>query len=145
MKNLYRFLAGSTFATIIYSCSANSAASADELRTKSLPDSYDYLSSKSIVYASSISNLVSTFPKFVNNNEINEEDENLKVALSGYLFGIRNFDKEQQEKSMNDIEKYYKKIQKLRNSLTEDEDNVLNQYLVKIKTNLNFLKSSLTQ
>ena len=143
MNNLHRFLFVSILVLFFYSCSTSSSAS-EELHSDATLDSYTYLSSEAIVYASSISNLVATFPTF-RNDAVNKEINGLKIALTDYLIGIRNFDATQKQKSLNSFESRYKAIQKLRKNLNTDDDEVLNRYLVKIKTNMNLLESSLTK
>lgn len=140
MKNWHKLLAIFIFVIGFDSCSTSSAAS-EELHPDIVSDSYAYLSPQAIVYASSISNLISTFPKF-GNDDMNKEVSNLKIALSDYLSGIRSFNQSKKQKSLDDFEKYYKKIQKMRKLLIKDDDEVLNRYLVKIKTNMNLLENS---
>jgi hypothetical protein len=88
--------------------------------------------------------LVSTFPKF-RNDAVNREVSSLKNSLSDYLTAIRNFNQSDKHKSVEEFEKYYKKIQKLRKFLIKDDDEVLNRYMVKIKTNINLLEASLNK
>lgn len=125
------------------SCSASSAAS-DDLHSDLLSDSYAYLSPEDIVYASSISNLISTFPKF-RNDDVNREIGFLKEALSDYLNSVRQLNEVDKKKAMEEFEKSYKKIQKLRKFIPSEDDEVLNRYMVKIKTNVNLLESSQTK
>ncbi|WP_379965786.1 hypothetical protein [Epilithonimonas sp. UC225_85] len=140
MKSFYKLLTLIITTAIIGSCSTNSAAS-EQVHSDLLSDTYAYLSPEAIVYASSISNLVATFPKF-RNDAINREVSSLKVSLSDYLGAVRDFNQSTKHKSLEDFEKYYKKIQKLRKFMTKDDDEVLNRYMVKIKTNINLLEAS---
>ncbi|GGG60796.1 hypothetical protein [Epilithonimonas arachidiradicis] len=140
MKSFYKLLPILFTIIVANSCSTSSAAS-EELHSGSLSDTYAYLTPEAIVYASSISNLISTFPKF-RNDAVNREVSSLKNSLTNYLQSIRSFDQSDKHKSLDEFEKYYKKIQKLRKFLTRDDDEVLNRYMVKIKTNMNLLEAS---
>ncbi|SHK36472.1 hypothetical protein [Epilithonimonas mollis] len=143
MKSFYKLLALLLIINISESCSTSSAAS-EELHSGSLSESYAYLSPESIVYASSISNLVSSFPKF-RNDAVNREVMFLKNALTDYLTAVRDFDQTYQRRSLEVFEKHYKNIQKLRKFITHDDDDVLNRYMVKIKTNVNLLEASMSK
>lgn len=139
MKSLLKLLAIYLLGSLM-SCSASSAVS-DDLHADLLSDSYAYLSPEDIVYASSISNLISTFPKF-RNDAVNREVGFLKEALSDYLNSVRQLNEVNKKKSIEEFEKSYKKIQKLRKFMTSEDDEVLNRYMVKIKTNINLLEAS---
>ena len=128
------------FTAFISSCSTKSAAS-EQVQSDQLSGTYAYLSPEAIVYASSISNLVSTFPKF-RNDAVNREVSYLKNSLTDYLVSVKDFNQSAKHRSLDEFEKYYKKIQKLRKFLTKDDDDVLNRYMVKIKTNMNLLEAS---
>ena len=141
MKSLRELLVILICIITLFSCSANSAASEEDLHNNNISDSYALLSPQAIVYASTISNLISTFPKFTN-DAVNREVGNLKIALTDYLTGVRSFNQNQKQKSLDDFEKHYKKIQKLRKFLIKDDDEVLNRYLVKIKTNMTLLENT---
>ncbi|EJL68043.1 hypothetical protein [Chryseobacterium populi] len=97
---------------------------------------------KENVNASEISNLISTFPKFKNPN-LNEEVTTLKYSLQNYLYAIDANNISGKNRSVKDFEKSYKKIQKLRQHLNKDDDEVLNRYLVRIKTNVSVIEDSL--
>ncbi|MET3537589.1 hypothetical protein [Chryseobacterium limigenitum] len=97
---------------------------------------------KENVNASEISNLISTFPKF-KNAELNEEVTNLKYSLQNYLYAIDASNISGKNRSIKSFEKSYKKIQKLRQSLNKDDDEVLNRYLVRLKTNITVIEDSL--
>lgn len=141
MKSFYKLLAILLIINISEACSTSSAASED-LHSDTSSESYAYLSPESIVYASTISNLISTFPKF-RNDAVNREVGLLKDALKSYLTAIRNFQHSSKYKSLENFEKHYKKIQKLRKFLIPDDNDVLNRYMVKIKTNINLLEGSM--
>ncbi|MEY8758774.1 hypothetical protein [Chryseobacterium tongliaoense] len=97
---------------------------------------------KENVNASEISNLISTFPKFKNPN-LNEEVTTLKYSLQNYLYAIDANNISGKNRAVKDFEKSYKKIQKLRQHLNKDDDEVLNRYLVRIKTNVSVIEDSL--
>lgn len=140
MKSLYKLLAILLVVNIINACSASSSAS-DELHSGNISNTYAYLSPEAIVYASTISNLTSSFPKF-RNDAVNREVGLMKKSLTSYLEATRSFDSSLKHKSIEEFEQYYKKIQKLRKSISKDDDEVLNRYMVKIKTNINLLEAS---
>lgn len=140
MKSFHKLLTILIITISIGSCSTNSAAS-EQVHSDLLSDTYSYLSPEDIVYASSISNLISTFPKF-RNDAVNKEVSFLKNSLTDYLTSVRDFNQSAKNKSLDEFEKYYKKIQKLRKFMIKDDDEVLNRYMVKIKTNINLLEAS---
>ncbi|MCW3161990.1 hypothetical protein [Chryseobacterium oryctis] len=109
----------------------------------------DKKSSKSIdinikenVNASEISNLISSFPKF-KNTDINEEITELKYSLQNYLYAIDAGNNSGKNRAIKSFENAYKKIQKKRENLSKDDDEVLNRYLVRLKTNINVIEDSL--
>jgi len=140
MKSFQKLLTITIITAFLGSCSTNSAAS-EQVHSDLLSDTYAYLSPEAIVYASSISNLIATFPKF-RNDAVNKEVSFLKNSLSDYLEAVRDFNSTAKNKSLDEFEKYYKKIQKLRKFMVKDDDEVLNRYMVKIKTNINLLEAS---
>ncbi|GEN73486.1 MULTISPECIES: hypothetical protein [Chryseobacterium] len=97
---------------------------------------------KENVNASEISNLISTFPKF-KNNSLNDEVTSLKYSLQNYLYAIDANNSPGKSRAIKSFEKSYKKIQKLRQQLGKDDDEVLNRYLVRLKTNISVIEDSL--
>ncbi|PQA91627.1 hypothetical protein B0A69_17665 [Chryseobacterium shigense] len=97
---------------------------------------------KENVNASEISNLISTFPKF-KNNSLNDEITSLKYSLQNYLYAIDANNSAGKNRAVKSFEKSYKKIQKLRQQLDKDDDEVLNRYLVRLKTNISVIEDSL--
>lgn len=95
------------------------------------------------VYAAEITNLISSFPKF-RNSAMNEEVSTLKYTLQNYLYAIDSKNFSGKNKSLKNLEKSYKKIQNLRKYLNKDDDEVLNRYLVRLKTNITFIENSIT-
>ncbi|MDR6923248.1 MULTISPECIES: hypothetical protein [Chryseobacterium] len=97
---------------------------------------------KENVNASEISNLISTFPKFKNDG-LNEEITSLKYSLQNYLYAIDANNLNGKNRAIKSFEKSYKKIQKLRQNIEKDDNEVLNRYLVRLKTNISVIEDSL--
>ena len=97
---------------------------------------------KENVNASEISNLISTFPKFKNDG-LNEEITSLKYSLQNYLYAIDANNSTGKSRALKSFEKTYKKIQKSRQKLDKDDDEVLNRYLVRLKTNVSVIEDAL--
>ena len=95
---------------------------------------------EAIAYKSEITNLISTFPKF-NNDAVDKEVVKLKISLTNYIALTTKKKSKARKKAYNQYVSSYKKIQKLRKYLNKDKDNVLNRYMVRIKTNVNLLES----
>lgn len=93
-----------------------------------------------IFYASELISSISSFPKF-KNSALNNEVSILKMNIKEYVYAVKNYNLLEQERYMNKIEKSYRKIQGLRKHLNASDDDVINHYLVKIKSNLYQLKS----
>ena len=97
-----------------------------------------------IVYSSEISNLITSFPKF-KNAAVNEEVGRLKYYLKDYIGAMEAYNMNGLNTSQRNFEKSYKKLQKLRKYLNKDDDQILNRYLVRIKTNMTFLESNISK
>lgn len=97
---------------------------------------------KKNVNASEISNLISTFPTF-KSNSINEEITSLKYSLQNYLYAIESNNISGKNRAIKSFERSYKKIQKLRSGLATDDNEVLNRYLVRLKTNISVIEDSI--
>jgi hypothetical protein len=97
-----------------------------------------------IVYSSEITNLVSSFPKF-RNDAVNTEVGHLKIHLKDYIGALQNYNFNELYTAEKKFEKSYKKLQKLRKYLNSDDDQVLNRYLVRIKTNMTLLESYISK
>lgn len=131
------------FALALQNCSTEKVnlSPVSDVISGNLSDSPDInFKTETISYQSEITNLISSFPKF-NNSAIDKEVGNLKLSLIDFLEAITEKNISRQEKAFNNYVKTYKKIQKLRKYLNKDKDDVLNRYLVRIKTNVNLLKS----
>lgn len=92
------------------------------------------------INASEISQLISTFPDF-RNDGVDSEISKLKVHLTNYLQATKAYNIKGKERSLADIEVCYKKLQKLRKFLDEDHNEILNRYLVRIKTNISEMET----
>lgn len=97
---------------------------------------------KENVNASEISNLISTFPKF-KDPALNDEVTSLKYSLQNYLYAIDANNAGGKNRAVKDFERSYKKIQKLRKNLNKDDDEVLNRYLVRLKTNITVIEDAI--
>lgn len=91
-------------------------------------------------YSAELSNQISTFPKF-KNSALNAEVSKLKFYVKEYVYAVQAYNLVGQESAFYNIEKSYKKIQKLRKYLNTSEDEVINRYLVRIKSNISQLES----
>lgn len=97
---------------------------------------------KENVNASEISNLIATFPKF-KDPALNDEVTSLKYSLQNYLYAIDANNAGGKNRAVKDFERSYKKIQKLRKNLNKDDDEVLNRYLVRLKTNITVIEDAI--
>lgn len=95
-----------------------------------------------IVYASEITNLMASFPKF-RSDAVNKEVVQLNYHLKDYIGAIEAYNINGLVSAERNFERSYKKLQKLRKFLNQDEDAVLNRYLVRIKTNLSILNNNI--
>ena len=93
-----------------------------------------------INYASEITNLISTLPKF-RNDAVNAEASTLKLHLKDYINGLEDYNVRGKKKALANYQKSYQKLQKLKNYLNLDEAEVLNRYLVRIKTSVTILEN----
>ena len=83
---------------------------------------------------------MSTFPKF-KNSAVNDEVAVLKKYIKDYVYALQVYNIDEKAQALDRVERSYKKIQKLRNFLNSDDDNVINRYLVRIKSNIAKLES----
>lgn len=94
--------------------------------------------------AAEITNLSSSFPVF-NNKTVDKEVNVLKTHLTNYIYAIENFNIRGKERSLKAVQDSYKKLQFHRKKLNSDQDEVMNRYLVRIKTNMTILESEFAQ
>lgn len=92
-------------------------------------------------YASELVNQMSTFPNF-RNSAVNSEVGILKQQVREYVFAMQEYNNPGRQKALQRVEDSYKKIQKLRKFLNYDEDQVINRYLVRIKSNISQLEAA---
>lgn len=95
---------------------------------------------KSIGYASQLSNLLSSLPKF-GNEEVDREISLFKNNTNEYLYSWKNNDLIGMEKALDKVKKSYESLYLLKDKLSKDDGEVLNRYLVRIKTTINMLES----
>lgn len=93
-----------------------------------------------VFYASELLSHISTFPKF-QNTALNDEVIHLKHNIKEYVYAVQSYNLTKQEKSLYNIEKSYKKIQRLRKYLNKNDDEIINRYLVRIKSNISQLQT----
>lgn len=98
-------------------------------------------SSKHLFYASELSSQASSFPKF-RNQAVNREVDVLKYNIKQYVYAVQEHNLLGQDSSLIKLQKSYRKIQKLRKSLPTEEDEVINRYLVRIKSNLEQIEAT---
>ena len=133
---------------LITSCSAekiNLSPVSNSLSQNSENPSYKFSDRKDlIVYSSEITNLISSFPKF-QNDAVNLEVGHLKNHLTHYIDALEMYNMTTLFQSHRKFENSYRKLQKLRKYLNKDDDDVLNRYLVRIKTNMSLLDNISTK
>ncbi|MBW8358388.1 MAG: hypothetical protein K0M63_01145 [Weeksellaceae bacterium] len=95
---------------------------------------------KQNINAAEITNLIATFPRF-STDAVDKEVLLLKEQLQNYLYAYEAYNLEGKKRALKEIEKRYRKIQQLRKFLSPDDDEVINRYLVRIKTNISTLES----
>ena len=94
-----------------------------------------------INYSSEINNAFQNSLISFSKKEVNEEVSALKFTISEYLYAVKEHNTIGKEKSFFNYEKSYKKLQKLKNKLNPEEQDTLNRFLVKIKTNITLIES----
>ena len=95
-----------------------------------------------INYASEITNLIASIPQF-KNDAVDAEVTKLKYYLKDYIGAIQAYNLIGAEKAHSNYERTYKKLQRLKSYLNPDGQEVLNRYLVRIKTSMNTLESQM--
>lgn len=97
---------------------------------------------KKNINAAEITNLVGSFPRF-SNSRLNAEVSVLKYSLQNYLYAIDVDNVDGKKKSLKKVRKAYQDIQKLRKFLNYNDNEVINRYLVRIKTNIDVIENTL--
>lgn len=95
--------------------------------------------STELFYASELTNQISTIPTF-SNTGVNREISNLKYHIKDYVYALQERNPPARSHALKNIEKSYKKVQKLRPYLKEDENQTINRYLVRMKSNISQLE-----
>ena len=92
-----------------------------------------------ILYSSEITNSFKAV-KNLSYPIINSEISNLQFYITEFIYATQasHIDK---EKAFSKYEKAYKKVQKLKNKLPDEEQQRLNQFLVKVKTNMSLIET----
>ena len=79
--------------------------------------------------------------KVYSNDDVNKQIATLKFHITEYLYAVKEYNTVGKEKALYNYEKSYKKLQKQKNKLPEYEQEVLNRFLVNIKTNVSLIES----
>lgn len=93
--------------------------------------------------AAEITNLLASFPKFSKNKTLNLEAASMIITIQNYLYAVEAGNAQGKERALKNFEKSYKKVQMLKKNLNPDDGEVLNRYLVRIKTNINSIENYL--
>ena len=130
---------------IFFSCTAekiNLSPIGNSISEETIASTIYTLSEKKdlVIYSSEITNLISTFPKF-RNDAVNLEVKNLKTHLKNYIGALESYNNTGLFKANRKYEQSYRNLQKLRKFLNSDDDEVLNRYLVRIKTSMSHLNN----
>ena len=140
---------GISFCLLLVSCSVEkvsvspATALLSEVSYDTFTDAADDIETKIefINYSSEINNAFQNSLISFSKKEVNEEVSALKFTISEYLYAVKEHNTIGKEKSFFDYEKSYKKLQKLKNKLNPEEQDILNRFLVKIKTNITLIES----
>ena len=97
-------------------------------------------SMETVSYTSELSNLISEFPAF-SNNKMNMEIQKLKTNITDYIYAVKSNNSLDQKSAYKQYSDSYKNIQKLKSELPPEEIELLNRFLVKIKTNISLIDS----
>lgn len=93
-----------------------------------------------IKYSSEITNSFSSVTYF-STKEVNKEIYELKFFISEYIYATQEHNTIGKENAFYNYEKSYKKLQKFKNKLPVEEQEILNRFLVNIKTNISLISS----
>ena len=140
---------GISFCLLLVSCSVEKVsvspakALLSEVSYDTFADAADGIETKIefINYSSEINNAFQNSLISFSKKEVNEEVSALKFTISEYLYAVKEHNMVGKEKSFFNYEKSYKKLQKLKNKLNPEEQDILNRFLVKIKTNISLIES----
>ena len=140
---------GISFCLLLVSCSVEKVSVSpattllSEVSYDTFADAADGIETKIefINYSSEINNAFQNSLISFSKKEVNEEVSALKFTISEYLYAVKEHNTIGKEKSFFNYEKSYKKLQKLKNKLNPEEQDTLNRFLVKIKTNISLIES----
>ena len=140
---------GISFCLLLVSCSVEKVSVSpattllSEVSYDTFADAADGIETKIefINYSSEINNAFQNSLISFSKKEVNEEVSALKFTISEYLYAVKEHNTIGKEKSFFNYEKSYKKLQKLKNKLNPEEQDTLNRFLVKIKTNITLIES----
>ena len=140
---------GISFCLLLVSCSVEkvsvspATALLSEVSYDTFTDVVDGIETKIefINYSSELNNAFQNSLISFSKKEVNEEVSALKFTISEYLYAVKEHNMVGKEKSFFNYEKSYKKLQKLKNKLNPEEQDILNRFLVKIKTNISLIES----
>lgn len=140
---------GISFCLLLVSCSVEKVSVSpattllSEVSYDTFADAADGIETKIefINYSSEINNAFQNSLISFSKKEVNEEVSALKFTISEYLYAVKEHNTIGKEKSFFNYEKSYKKLQKLKNKLNPEEQDILNRFLVKIKTNISLIES----
>lgn len=93
-----------------------------------------------INYTSELSNLLAEFPVFSSKN-LNSEIYRLRLCITDYIFAIKQRDVIGKNDAYELYKKTYINIQKLKTKLPDDELELLNRFMAKVKTNITLIES----
>ena len=147
MKPLYLFF----FLVLLTSCASEkmnlspvalfSSSKSDENGASKMGDLV-LINIKENVHASDISGLIASFPK-IKNDGINYEVGQMKTSLQNYLYAIEAGNKKGRQRSIKNFEGSYKYIQKNKKYLSNEDSEVVNRYLTRLKTNVSIIEDLL--
>ena len=140
---------GISFCLLLVSCSVEkvsvspATALLSEVSYDTFTNAADDIETKIefINYSSELNNAFQNSLISFSKKEVNEEVSALKFTISEYLYAVKEHNTIGKEKSFFNYEKSYKKLQKLKNKLNPEEQDTLNRFLVKIKTNITLIES----
>jgi len=92
-----------------------------------------------VKYISDISEMINIFPNF-RNPDIDDEIRELKIALQYYIYSTIEGNINQKISSYKDYAKSYNQLQVLKRHLRDDDIELIDQYLIRIKANINSLE-----
>lgn len=118
----------------VYSTLVNNSGTITEFRTKELDEKSDIY-----LHISEMTNILNAFPASTN-KDIEKELSSLKFNLKEYVYATEAYNVVGRERALKNIEKSYKKIQQIRNKSTQQEDEVVNASLVRIKSHISKLE-----